>query len=87
MSKKALFSKEEMFPENIFSKNEVRLGSLISGIVFFLLGLWWSIGIIFDYDLGLGIMYNVQISFPLLYGIGLIIGGVVLMIIGFKKLK
>ena len=72
----------------IFSKKEKALGELIVGIIALLIGLMWEIRVIRYYNIeNANLITNIQFTFPLLYGIGLIIGGVVLIIYGYKKIK
>lgn len=71
---------------HIFSKKEKSLGKLISGIIFLLIGLMWEIRVLRIYDIGnANLISNIQFSFPLLYGLGLILGGIVLIISSYKK--
>ena len=76
-----------MVRKKVFTKRETGLGQLILGIIVFVIGLMWSIWVIKHYEIESNVIAKIQISFPLFYGIGLIIGGIVLIITGFKKLK
>ena len=77
-----------MAKHQTFSKKEKALGELILGIIALLMGLMWEIKVLRYYNIGnANLTTKIQFTFPLLYGIRLIIGGIVLIISGYRKIK
>ncbi len=71
---------------HIFSKKEKRLGKLAIGIIALVIGIMWEIRVIRIYNLGdVNLITNIQFTFPLLYGLGLIIGGIIVILYSYKK--
>lgn len=70
----------------MFTKKEIAIGELIFGIIVIILGLLWGTRVINSYDFAnSGLLPTFPFFFPLIYSLGLIIGGIVLILKGKKK--
>ncbi len=71
-----------------FTEREVAIGKLVFGIIVILIGLMWGIRVINSYDFVIsGLLPTFPFFFPLIYSFGLIIGGIVLIVHGVRKMK